>query len=77
MSALAESLGMNRLRLLGVLGSLLVVLGGVGSIAAFGLRVADFRPISTGAVVVLVALLAVGVVVLGSAGARTRKTRYW
>ncbi len=77
MSALMELLGVNRLRLLGLLGSLLVALGGVGSLAAFGLRVGDFRPVSTGAVFALVALLAVGVVVLGSAGARTRKTRYW
>ncbi|MFC6953349.1 hypothetical protein [Halorubellus litoreus] len=68
---------MNRLRLLGFLGSLLVALGGVGSLAAFGLRVGEFRPVSTGAVVALVALLAVGVVALGWTGARTKTTRYW
>ncbi|WP_323676425.1 hypothetical protein [Halorubellus sp. PRR65] len=68
---------MNRLRLLGFLGSLLVVLGGVGALAAFGLRAGDFRVVSTGAVSGLVVVVAVGVVALGRVGALTKTTTYW
>lgn len=68
---------MNRLRLLGFLGTLLVALGGVGSLAAFGLRLGEFRVLSTSAVFALVVALALAVVVVGRAGARTKATRYW
>jgi hypothetical protein len=70
---------MNRLRLLGLFGAVVVVTFVVGALggATLSLTGDGERVLSSGVVFGLVAVVALAVVVTGSAAARTLDSTYW